>query len=72
MFVSNVNEAYDNGYYDFSQEQINSVGIRFYDEINNFLINNVPLDDWVMRLGAHMDIENGIDVFNRQGLNYIA
>ena len=72
MFISNVNEAYDNGYYDYSQEQINSVGIRFYDEINNFLINNVPLDEWVMRLGAHMDIENGIDVFNRQCLNYIA
>lgn len=71
MFISNVNEAYDNGYYDYSQEQINSNGIRFYDEINNFLINNVPLGEWVMRLGAHMDIENGIDVFNRQYLNYI-
>ncbi|MBR0489217.1 MAG: hypothetical protein IJJ68_03320 [Prevotella sp.] len=71
MFISNVNEAYDNGYYDYSQEQVNSVGIRFYNEINNFLINNVPLDEWVMRLGAHMDIEKGIDVFNRQGLMYI-
>ena len=25
MFISNVNEAYDNGFYDYSQEQINSV-----------------------------------------------
>lgn len=71
MFISNVNEAYDNGYCDYSQEQINSNGERFYDEINNFLHNNVPLNEWVMRLGAHMDIENGIDVFNRQGLTYI-
>ena len=71
MFISNVNEAYDNGYCDYSQEQINSIGERFYDEINNFLHNNVPLSEWVMRLGAHMDIENGIDVFNRQGLTYI-
>ena len=71
MFISNVDEAYDNGYCDYSQEQINSIGMRFYDEINNFLQNNVPLSEWVMRLGAHMDIENGIDVFNRQGLTYI-
>lgn len=71
MFISNVDEAYDNGYYDYSQEQINSNAARFYDEINNFLQNNVPLSEWVMRLGAHMDIENGIDVFNRHGLIYI-
>ena len=71
MFISNVDEAYDNGYCDYSQEQINSIGERFYDEINNFLHNNVPLSEWVMRLGAHMDIENGIDVFNRHGLSYI-
>ena len=71
MFISNVNEAYDNGYYDYDQSYINSNGIRFYDEINSFLLNNVPLNEWVMRLGAHMDIENGIDVFNRQALTYI-
>lgn len=71
MFISNVNEAYDNGYYDYSQEQINQNGIRFYDEINQFLLNNIPLGEWVMRLGAHMDIENGIDVFNRQCLCFI-
>ena len=71
MFISNVDEAYDNGYYNYSQEQINFNGARFYDEINNLLQNNVPLSEWVMRLGAHMDIENGIDVFNRQGLTYI-
>ncbi len=71
MFISNVNEAYDNGYYDYDQSKINSNSIRFYDEINYLLINNVPLDEWVMRLGGHMDIENGIDMFNRQALMYI-
>lgn len=71
MFISNVNEAYDNGYYDYDQSEINSNSIRFFDEINHFLTNNIPLDEWVMRLGAHMDIENGIDVFNRQCLCYI-
>ena len=72
MFISNVNEAFDNGYYDYSQEQINQNGIRFYDEINHYLLNNIPLNEWVMRLGAHMDIENAIDVFNRQCLCFIS
>jgi hypothetical protein len=71
MFISNVGEAYDNGYYGYSQSDINSVGVRFYGEINSLLRDRVPLSDWVMRLGAHMDIENGIDVFNRQGLLYL-
>lgn len=70
MFISNVDEAYNNGYYDYSQDKINQNGIRFYNEMNNYLLNNVPLNEWVMRFGAHMDIENGIDMFNRQGLFY--
>lgn len=68
MFISNVGEAYDNCIYGYSQQQINQNGERFYDEINGFLLNDVPLNEWLIRLGAHMDIENAIDVFNRQGL----
>jgi hypothetical protein len=71
MFISNVNEAYDNGYYDYNQSEINSNNIRFYDEINYLIINNIPLDEWIMYLGIHMDIENEIDVFNRKDLCYI-
>ena len=70
MFISNEQEACDNGIYNYTQEQINSNSTRFYSEINSFLLNQVPLDEWVMRLGAHMDIENAIDVFNRQCLSY--
>lgn len=70
MFISNVNEAIDNGIYDYSQDQINANGLRFYKEINYLLKNDIPLNEWVMRLGAHMDVENAIDVFNRQCLHY--
>lgn len=70
MFISNVDEAYDNGIYGYTQEQINSNSKRFFIEINDLLKNNIPIDEYVMRLGAHMDIENDIDVFNRQCLHY--
>jgi hypothetical protein len=70
MFITNEKEAIDNGIFGYNQEQINRNSERFQDEINYFLKNNIPLDEWVMRLGAHMDIENAIDVFNRQCLYY--
>lgn len=71
MFISNINEAYDYGLGQTSTEAINGVCRAFHDEVNALLIDHVPLSDWVMRLGAHTDIENTIDTFNRQGLVYI-
>lgn len=70
MFISNVGEAFDNCIYGYCQEQINSCGIVFFDEINGLLRHGVPLCEWVMRLGAHADVENAIDMFNRQGLYF--
>lgn len=70
MYISNEHEAYDNAIYDYSQNDIDLNGIRFYANINQLLIDKIPLDQWVMILGAKMDIENEIDVFNRQGLFY--
>lgn len=70
MFISNVNESYDNGIMDYTQEQINNNSLRFQQEMNYLLRENIPMDEWVMRLGAHMDIENAVDVFNRQALYY--
>lgn len=70
MFISNTREAYDNGIRDYTQEQIDSNGERFYCNINQLIKDKVPLNDWIMQLGAKMDIENVIDVFNRQGLYY--
>lgn len=70
MFISNEYEAVENGIIEYSQEEIDSTGERFFTEVNYLLKDNVPLNKWVMRLGAHMDIENSIDIFNRQGLFY--
>ena len=68
MFISNEEEAYENGIYNYEQSQINSNSKRFHQEVNHLLIEHICLDEWVMRLGAHMDVDNAIDVFNRQGL----
>lgn len=70
MFISNEKEAADNMIFEYSQDQINSNSRRFYKEINWLLKENVPLYEWIMRLGVHMDIENAIDVFNRKCLHY--
>lgn len=70
MFISNEKEAVDNSIFGYDQEQINSNSRRFQQEINWLLKEDIPLDEWVMRLGAHMDIENAVDVFNRQCLLY--
>ncbi len=70
MFITNEKEAVDNSIFGYTQEEINSNSRRFQQEVNWMLKEDIPLDEWVMRLGAHMDIENAIDIFNRQCLLY--
>ena len=70
MYISNEYETYDNAIYDYTQNDIDLNSIRFYANINQLLIDKIPLDQWVMFLGTKIDIENEIDVFNRQGLFY--
>lgn len=70
MFISNVKEAYDNCIYDLDQDQINSNTVKFCEEINSLIRDNVPLNEWYILLNSKMDIENSVDVFNRQGLYY--
>ena len=70
MFISNINEAYDNGIYNVDQNRININGMSFYSQMNNLLLQNVPLNEWIMRFGVYMDIESELDIFNRQGLYY--
>lgn len=72
MFISNVDEAVTYCVPVNSQQEINLNGRRFYQNVNELLESNIPLNQWVMILGAKMDIENPIDVFNRQGLFYLA
>lgn len=70
MFISNVNEAYDNGIMDYDQEFINRSGLRYCADVRQLLLDRVPLNQWTMILGAKMDLDDQIDVFNRQGLYY--
>lgn len=70
MFISNVNEAYDNGCYNSTQDDIDSVCRRFDSELKSLICSNVPISEWYMRIGAHMDVDNEIDLFNRQGVIY--
>ena len=71
MFISNFGEAIDNCIYDVTQEHINSLGRLFYAQMNDLLVHEVPLNEWVMTLGIKVDIEDPVDTFNRQGLQYI-
>ena len=50
MYISNEREAYDNAIYDYSQNYIDLNGIRFYTNLNQLLIDKIPLDQWVMFL----------------------
>jgi len=71
MFISNVAEAWDNCIYGYSDYDIRQNSKRFDCEVGDLLDKKVPLNEWVMRLGAHMDADNAIDMFNRQGVMYI-
>lgn len=70
MNIDEVETSVNNAIYAYTQNDIDLNGIRFYANINQLLIDKIPLNQWVMILGAKMDIENEIDVFNRQGLFY--
>ena len=65
MYISNEHETYDNAIYDYTQNDIDLNSIRFYVNINQLLIDKIPLDQWVIILGTKMNIENEIEVFNR-------
>ena len=70
MNIDEAETSVNNAIYAYTQNDIDLNGMRFYANLNQLLIDKIPLDQWVMILGAKMDIENEIDVFNRQGLFY--
>lgn len=70
MFITNMNEAYDNAIYEVTQEEISASQSLFYHRVRELIDNNIPLDQWVMNLGARIDIENPVETFNYQGLYY--
>lgn len=71
MFISNVAEAWDNCIYDYSDEDIALNSRRFDCELGRLLEEKVPLRGWPGKLIKHMDANNVIDMFNRQGVMYI-
>ena len=71
MFISNVEEAYDNCIYDYSDIEIALNSRRFDCELGRLLEEKVPLRGWPGKLIKHMDANNVIDMFNRQGVMYI-
>lgn len=71
MFISNINEAYDNGCCNSTDEQIARSNTMFMDRVNYMLRNDVPMSEWVMILGAKSDVEDEIDKFNYSGLMLI-
>ena len=70
MFISNVDEAWDNGIRGVTQDEINIIDERIDADIARLILSDIPMKDWIMHLGAKMDIENPIDMFNRQGFYY--
>lgn len=71
MFISNLHEALDNCCFNSSAEDITSSFEVFCDRVNQLIINDIPMSEWVMRLGAVADVDNEIEQFNYFGLTLI-
>jgi hypothetical protein len=71
MYISNTSEAI---YYNFNennnQEFINETNSNTFQTMNNYIKNNIPLQDWTNLLIENVDKTNAIDTFNRKGMVY--
>lgn len=71
MFISNTSEAYMMlGYVNHTPDEIDENSKRFYGQVNGFLKERKPIDEWKKILEESTDKDNSIDVFNRQALYY--
>lgn len=70
MFVSNPAEAYGAVHLMMSQEDIDEVAGRFYDQVSTALSNDWLLSDLKPFLQQTVDTRNPVDVFNRENLYY--
>lgn len=68
MYISNINEAYDNGCYHSTEEDIVRSDTIFISKVRYLIVNDIPLSEWVMRLSATADFDDEIDQFNYSGL----
>lgn len=71
MFISNIEEAYYCGCEAESNEEVDALARRFYEEVNGLLRDNTPLDEWLPILRGNTDNGSDVDVFNRRGLFYL-
>jgi len=71
MYISNTSEAI---YYNFNennnQEFINETNSNTFQTMNNYIKNNIPLQEWTNLLIENVDKTNAIDTFNRKGMIY--
>lgn len=70
LFISNPAEAYSTVHLLMSQEDIDEVDGRFYDQVNVFLSSDEPLSDLKPLLQQTVDTRNPVDMYNRLNLHY--
>ena len=75
MFITNMYEASvhhltisDPG---ITQLTINDTNSTYYNELNCFLRNNTPINEWCERIAQNININNEIDTYNRLSTYYI-
>lgn len=68
MFVSNLSEAYMVGIQDTTPDSIAQNVRRFSIRVNQLIKSGVPVSEWQVNLGAQMDLDDPVEVYNYQGL----
>lgn len=69
MFISNRDEAIDYGFPDATEKDIELWDRQFAKEINYFLKNNIPMDEWVERIQNKFPM-TGVQGYNYEALSY--
>lgn len=71
MYISNPIEAEMNGITGTDQKYVNRTNEATFNEMNRFIRNGVPINEWPRRLMDTLDRSNPIDSFNRGGMMYL-
>ena len=68
MFVSNLSEAYMVGIHDTTADSIARNVKRFSMRVNKLIKEKVPVSEWQVNIGAQMDLDDPVEVYNYRGL----
>ena len=71
MYISNISEAYRYGFTEALATDINDSLKAFCKKINQFLLDNVPLNEWVNKLHSTMNKNNLVEEYNYNGLTFL-